>query len=106
MASLTSSVESASASETVNQWKRKYEVLQAQTVIAQTQSKRCELLPHLVAIVHSFGFRSSLTSTQHSLGRGLRRMIDMFNSVCDLVAEADRRTALLDEGDEVVFTDE
>jgi hypothetical protein len=33
-------------------------------------------------------------------------MIDMFNSVRDLVAEADRRTALLDEGDEVVFTDE
>jgi hypothetical protein len=33
-------------------------------------------------------------------------MIDMFNSVRDLVAEADRRTALSDEADEVVFTDE
>jgi hypothetical protein len=51
-------------------------------------------------------FQSSLTSTQHSLGRGLRRMIDMFNSVRDLIAESDRRTALLDNGEETVFTEE
>jgi hypothetical protein len=53
-----------------------------------------------------FVLQFSLTSTQHSLGRGLRHIIDMFNSVRDLVTEADRHTALSDEGDEVVFTDE
>ena len=50
--------------------------------------------------------RLSLTSTQHSLGQGLHRMIDMLNSVRDLVAEADRHTALLEDGEEGAFTEE
>ena len=33
-------------------------------------------------------------------------MIDMFNSVRNLVAEADRRTALLEDGAEGAFTEE
>jgi hypothetical protein len=49
---------------------------------------------------------SSLTSTQHSLRRGLRRMIDMFNPVRDLIAKSDRRTTHLEDGEETVFTEE
>jgi hypothetical protein len=33
-------------------------------------------------------------------------MINMINSVCDIVAEADRRTALLEDGEEAAFTEE
>jgi len=33
-------------------------------------------------------------------------MIDMFNPVRDLISESDRRTALLEDGEETVFTEE
>jgi hypothetical protein len=41
-----------------------------------------------------------------SMGRGLRRMIDMFHSPRDLIAERNRRADLEDPGEMEEYTDE
>lgn len=47
-----------------------------------------------------------LTASQMSMGRGLRRMIDMFHSPRDLIAERNRRADLEDPGEMEEYTDE
>jgi hypothetical protein len=42
----------------------------------------------------------SVTASQVSLGRGIRRCIDMFHSARELVDQNDRRTELIETGDE------
>jgi hypothetical protein len=65
----------------------------------------------MYVIFVSFGFQSdssadSVTANQKRLGRGFRRMVDMFTSARDLVDENDRYVEALAEGDEFAQDEE
>jgi hypothetical protein len=49
---------------------------------------------------------TSVTANQKKLGRGFRRMVDMFTSVRDLVDENDRHVEALADGDEPELDEE
>ena len=54
---------------------------------------------------HRVGF-SSITHGQVSLGRSLRRTVDLFYSVRDLVEEGERRSRLEEDGLDVDSSEE
>lgn len=53
-----------------------------------------------------FTLASSAAANQVSLGRGLRRLIDMFHTANELVDENDRRLDILAAGDDDELTEE
>lgn len=54
---------------------------------------------------HRVGF-SSITDGQVSLGRSLRRTVDLFYSVRDLVEEGERRSSLEEDGVDIDSSEE
>jgi hypothetical protein len=54
---------------------------------------------------HRVGF-SSITDGQISLGRSLRRTVDLFYSVRDLVEEGERRSGLEEDGIDIDSSEE
>lgn len=67
------------------------------------QSKLASDVLHRVTDINAF---TSVTRSQVSLGRGLRRLVDMFYSARDLVEENDRRLELMVTNEDIVFTAE
>jgi hypothetical protein len=75
--------------------------VQSQRKLAQ--SKLASDVLHHVTDINAF---TSVTRGQVSLGRGLRRLVDMFYSARDLVEENDRRLELMVTNEDIVFTAE
>jgi hypothetical protein len=79
-------------------WKRKFEALEAQYAISKNlgpNEKRCATLRSSSLCNSDAIILTSVTAGQVSLGRGLRRTVDMFSSARDLVEENDRRLELM-----------
>ena len=88
-------------------WKRKYEALEAQYAISKDFSPKTAAYVIFVSICFSLMIlATSVTANQKKLGRGFRRMVDMFTSVRDLVDENDRHVEALADGDESELDEE
>jgi len=72
----------SSSPDSVESWKRKYDLLEAQCASAKDLGPKA----------------TTVTANQKRLGRGFRRLVDMFTSVRDLVEENDRRIEALADG--------
>jgi hypothetical protein len=69
------------------------------------QSKLASDVLYHVTDISAF-MSTGVTRSQVSLGRGLRRLVDMFYSARDLVEENDRRLELMATNEDIVFTAE
>jgi hypothetical protein len=91
----------------VERWKRKYEALEAQYAISKDFGPKTAAYVIFVSICFSLMIlATSVTANQKKLGRGFRRMVDMFTSVRDLVDENDRHIESLADGGESGLNEE
>jgi hypothetical protein len=91
----------------IDSWKRKYEALEAQCAISKDLGPKTAAYVIFVSISFSLMIlATSVTANQKKLGRGFRRMVDMFTSVRDLVDENDRHVEALADGDEPELDEE
>jgi len=94
-------------SGSIDSWKRKYDILEAQCAISKDFGpKSTAYVPTHFSGVLSNHCEPSVTANQKSLGRHFRRIVDMFTSVRDLIEENDRRMEASADGDESEELDE
>jgi hypothetical protein len=90
-------------------WKRKYALLEAQFAAASKEpnvtSKR-QVVPAVVSHNTHRTIPTSISAGQISLGRRLRRTVDLFHSARDLVEQNERRIGLEEDGEDVNLSDE
>ena len=90
-------------------WKRKYALLEAQFAAASKEpnvtSKR-QVVPVVVSYNTHRMISISISAGQISLGRRLRRTVDLFHSARDLVEQNERRIGREEDGEDINLSDE
>jgi hypothetical protein len=91
-------------------WKRKYELLKMQSAMSNSPSAKSsrQVVTHSCLFpdgAYRVGF-FSITHGQVSMGRSLRRSVDLFYSIRDLVEEGERRSRLEEDGLDVDSSEE